>query len=682
MGIYKTLTPSDVTRVPFNANKLFTLNSSSAASLGINFQKFEYTTASLHTYSTTATDVSSSIKYHQLDHLFYKDNKLDIANRLGDADYLNQPRILHRRANVVSIPSGLFGTKIKPGTFQMTGSGWNIVDDKKGNLIISGTQFISHSIDEREKVFHLGPTKAFKKYNLRGANLDYSDFYGRRDPNLKSYFNEENILDDSFYTNNLDYKNITFNEELVGPNLIRDGHAPSADNWTIKHPTVISFSNDKIVFTDAAQYSLIIQQNLSFKREATYRVTYTVSGLTEGSVQSLIGAKGQYYKYGTNRSTNGTFTELLTIQNNKSTSVNAPFAFWIQAKTAGSDTNTFQISDISVQVVISAPLVNFITTPTLTSSIVAPHNELYNFNPEENFAISMYIHPKDHEGYVISKSTTKTLVKTPINTRLNVTGSSQLQKIDAREQYPFEVYLSRETNNQGTFNLINFRRSDGLDTPHISCSIRQDVLSHVVCMKSASVMSIHIEGDQKVTGIDPTNKQTENQANLYIGSKGERSNYFSGSISNVMIFNQHKTNEQIKSLMYNVGGVPYVGNMFYSNGLATITSPNYQYIATPTASTDSLMTTFKSTNTIYENEFQCTVRSDEYNYTHNISTRKIQSDQHPNLANFATGSIWKPYVTTVGLYNEDNELLVIGKLGQPIRMSDEADTTFVLRWDT
>ena len=63
-------------------------------------------------------------------------------------------------------------------------------------------------------------------------------------------------------------------------------------------------------------------------------------------------------------------------------------------------------------------------------------------------------------------------------------------------------------------------------------------------MKSASVMSIHIEGDQKVTGIDPTNKQTENQANLYIGSKGERSNYFSGSISNVMIFNQHKTNEQ------------------------------------------------------------------------------------------------------------------------------------------
>ena len=66
----------------------------------------------------------------------------------------------------------------------------------------------------------------------------------------------------------------------------------------------------------------------------------------------------------------------------------------------------------------------------------------------------------------------------------------------------------------------------------------------------------------------------------------------------------------------------------------------------------------------------------------NISARKTKSLQSPDLANFATGSLFKPYVTTIGLYNEDNELLVVGKLGQPIRTSDETDTTFVLRWDT
>ena len=52
------------------------------------------------------------------------------------------------------------------------------------------------------------------------------------------------------------------------------------------------------------------------------------------------------------------------------------------------------------------------------------------------------------------------------------------------------------------------------------------------------------------------------------------------------------------------------------------------------------------------------------------------------LANFTTSSYFKPYVTTIGLYNENNDLLVVGKLGQPIRMSDETDTTFIMRWDT
>ncbi|MBC8395995.1 MAG: hypothetical protein H8E16_02705, partial [Flavobacteriales bacterium] len=68
--------------------------------------------------------------------------------------------------------------------------------------------------------------------------------------------------------------------------------------------------------------------------------------------------------------------------------------------------------------------------------------------------------------------------------------------------------------------------------------------------------------------------------------------------------------------------------------------------------------------------------------SNNVSTRKIQSDQHANLDNFATGSIWTPYVTTIGLYDDNHELLVVGKLGQPIKMSGETDTTLIIKWDT
>ena len=91
---------------------------------------------------------------------------------------------------------------------------------------------------------------------------------------------------------------------------------------------------------------------------------------------------------------------------------------------------------------------------------------------------------------------------------------------------------------------------------------------------------------------------------------------------------------------------------------------------------------YKNSHLIFENEFHCTVDEDEYNFSLNPTARKNKDINKGDLANFATGSNFKPYVTTVGLYNEAGELLVVGKFGQPIRMSDETDTTFVVRYDT
>ena len=122
-----------------------------------------------------------------------------------------------------------------------------------------------------------------------------------------------------------------------------------------------------------------------------------------------------------------------------------------------------------------------------------------------------------------------------------------------------------------------------------------------------------------------------------------------------------------------------MGNIFYSMGLITITNPYYFNHFKHPSITSSIA--FKNTMPLVENEFQCTVDEHEYNYTHNVSTRCITNEDHEFLANFATGSLWKPYVTTIGLYNEDNELLIVGKMGQPVRMSDETDTTFIVRYD-
>ena len=87
---------------------------------------------------------------------------------------------------------------------------------------------------------------------------------------------------------------------------------------------------------------------------------------------------------------------------------------------------------------------------------------------------------------------------------------------------------------------------------------------------------------------------------------------------------------------------------------------------------------FKNRHTIYENEIVGRVSDNELNMSQNTT---ITSDDSGSLRDFATGSIFQPYATTIGIYNEANELLLVGKLGQPIPMTNETDITFVIRYD-
>jgi hypothetical protein len=49
---------------------------------------------------------------------------------------------------------------------------------------------------------------------------------------------------------------------------------------------------------------------------------------------------------------------------------------------------------------------------------------------------------------------------------------------------------------------------------------------------------------------------------------------------------------------------------------------------------------------------------------------------------FVTGSYFSPYVTTVGLYNKSNELVVVGKFPRPLPISLQTDTTYIINFDT
>jgi hypothetical protein len=41
----------------------------------------------------------------------------------------------------------------------------------------------------------------------------------------------------------------------------------------------------------------------------------------------------------------------------------------------------------------------------------------------------------------------------------------------------------------------------------------------------------------------------------------------------------------------------------------------------------------------------------------------------------------RPYITTIGLYNDKAELVAIGKLANPVTKLDDVDMNFIIRWD-
>jgi hypothetical protein len=89
---------------------------------------------------------------------------------------------------------------------------------------------------------------------------------------------------------------------------------------------------------------------------------------------------------------------------------------------------------------------------------------------------------------------------------------------------------------------------------------------------------------------------------------------------------------------------------------------------------------FTSEITIYQNEVRCVVNENDFNYTLNPSANKAGSTG--SYIDAVTGSDFHPYFTTVGLYNDADELLVVGKLSRPYPVPQNSDMTIVVRWDS
>jgi hypothetical protein len=94
---------------------------------------------------------------------------------------------------------------------------------------------------------------------------------------------------------------------------------------------------------------------------------------------------------------------------------------------------------------------------------------------------------------------------------------------------------------------------------------------------------------------------------------------------------------------------------------------------------NNITCSFQSSRTIFETQYKCTIRPDEFNFSLNPSL--ISGSTDGTIYNFVTSSYFSPYVTTVGFYNESQELLMVAKLAKPLPTSTTTDTTILVNID-
>lgn len=130
---------------------------------------------------------------------------------------------------------------------------------------------------------------------------------------------------------------------------------------------------------------------------------------------------------------------------------------------------------------------------------------------------------------------------------------------------------------------------------------------------------------------------------------------------------------------YFISSFGIVGNIIYSHGIITLTTASisssinlYDYFITGSDITAS----FESTYTIHETQYKCTIRESEFNLSYNTSLLSGST-----LYDYATGSFFAPYITTVGLYDEQQNLLAVAKLSQPLPSSPTTDMNIIINID-
>jgi len=340
------------------------------------------------------------------------------------------------------------------------------------------------------------------------------------------------------------------------------------------------------------------------------------------------------------------------------------------------------------------------------SYIRVDHNKQLDFFKSSDYAISLWtILPTSQSDTTSNYNSIISKNGTEKDYGMTKKGTNILRRRNIESPiFPFDLKVVNQ-NGEADNGKIVASISDGIKTVEAisTTQVNDTAQHHIVFNKTGSLLELYIDGVKEVSSSVNLKEQTSNTYDMLFGSKftsdkdwDKKSNFnsLSGSLDEIRIYRKGLTQTQISSLSNNdyVTGSAYqsnvIGEVFYKHGIMVVSDPrpiyknvwvgddNWEY-----GSNNGFVTKYKSSKQLHEIALLCEIGANEFNVSQNPSLKKNNDINSEFLQPFVTGSDFAPYITTIGLYNPNGDLIAISKLASPIKNRGDVDITIKVRLD-
>ena len=675
----------------------------------------------------TANDREASIYWYSLNHLYYK-RAGQPYETFGYSDPEVIERTLFDEASVISIPQKKFGEAIKPNSVklelqntQLNSVSMSLIDDGRGNLVDTA---LSASIPG--ELLYLGFNSSTYAKNY------FTDLIS-----LSSSIDSELLNIDADFSHSLLTISGSGSGSLWNSNIsILYSAESSSFHSSLSTIQVITASNAsvnqlniKLDYMPAVTGSTPSHIGVYLKNEATATWWYssihknvitapngyplTLTGITSSSLDADLTSNGWVDITGMltgpvpTLSSNFTFINFYTLNSYITNQVNTRNVIDnIHVDTLYNDVT---VTGKNVHIIPnSEPYTNTTTWGNAAflsnkGYIRIRNREEFNFKRSDDYAISFWINQfatSSLETYILSKKSTGIGNFKDRKTKAIITDDVEYSVT----QFPYEIVYAKNTNK------LTCRISNGADTSKLEYSNNvTGSVNHVVFQKTGSLIELYVDSTKIGSTAIPADGNFQNDADIFIGSYGIDSNKdgrlgIQATIDEFFIFNKGLTQKEITQLAFTgsentmITNTNNVGNVFYEHGIIVLSDPRpkygtkqykmfndrvYNYIsgATEPGLLSKFYLGYNSTVTLYEHEYVCKLKEDEFNFTSNPTIRKDNDLNSEFPKDFVANSSFSPYITTVGLYDQYGRLLAVGKLGTPIKKRDNVDLAIIVKFD-